>query len=130
MSTGPGGAGGGGAGPAGADNAIHLVRFFVPALAPIALLGAWALVRVPRWAALAAVAAFFGLGFWSYADMAAADPRGGIMGGVPGGPDGMPGPPPGSSGSGGVPPAMPGSGDAPPAGVPTPPGLPTPPATQ
>ena len=71
MSSGPGGAGGpgplggGGAGPGGADNAVHLVRFFVPALAPIALLGAWALVRVPRWAALAVVAAFFGLGFWS-----------------------------------------------------------------
>jgi hypothetical protein len=129
MSTGPGGAGGG-AGPAGADNAIHLIRFFVPALAPIALLGAWALVRVPRWAALAAVAAFFGLGFWSYAEMAAADPRGGIMGGMSGGPDGMPGPPPGSSGSGGVPPAMPGLDGAPPAGAPAPPGLPTPPATQ
>jgi hypothetical protein len=124
MSTGPGGAGGGGggggAGPAGADNAIHLIRFFVPALAPIALLGAWALVRVPRWAALTAVAAFFGLGFWSYADMAAADPRGGIMGGRPGGPGGMPGPPPGSDGSGGLP------GGTPPTGMPVPQGMPTP----
>jgi hypothetical protein len=126
MSTGPGGAGGGGAGPAGADNAIHLIRFFVPALAPIALLGAWALVRVPRWAALAAVAAFFGLGSWSYADMAAADPRGGIMGGVPGGPGGAPGSPPGSEGAGG----LPGSGGAPPTGAPVPQGMPTPPAIQ
>ncbi len=110
MSTGPGGAGGpggGGAGPAGADNAIHLIRFFVPALAPIALLGAWALVRVPRWAALAAVAGFFGLGFWSYADMASADPRGGIMGGMPGAPGGTP-----------------------PTGMPVPQGMPTPPAMQ
>jgi len=141
MSTGPGG---GGAGPAGADNAIHLIRFFVPALAPIALLGAWALVRVPRWAALAAVAAFFGLGAWSYADMAAADPRGGIMGGMPGGPGGMPGPPPGSSGAGGLPgggaggDGVPGSGGAapgalggtPPAGMPIPEEMPTPPSTQ
>ena len=103
MSNGPGGAGG--PGPSGADNAVHLVRFFVPAIAPIALLGAWVLVRVPRWAALAAVAAIFGLGFWSYADMASADARGGIMGGRPGGPGGMPGQPPGGSGAGGVPPA-------------------------
>ena len=107
MGTGPGGAGGG---PPGAGNAIHLVRFYVPALAPMALLGAWALVRIPRWAAFAAVAAFFGLGFWSFADMASADPRGGIMGGRPGGPAGMPGPPPGGDGSGGVP----GPGGAPP----------------
>jgi hypothetical protein len=117
MGSGPGGAGGGPAGGGGADNAIHLIRFFVPALAPIALLGAWALVRLPRWAALSAVAAFFGLGFWSYADMAAADPRGGIMGGMPGGPGGggMPGPPPGSSGGG---------------GMPVPQGMPTPPSAQ
>ncbi len=107
MGTGPGGAGGG---PPGAGNAVHLVRFYVPALAPIALLGAWALVRTPRWAGLAAVAAFFGLGFWSFAGMASADPRGGIMGGMPGGPGGMPGPPPGGGvpGQGGAPPAPPG----------------------
>jgi hypothetical protein len=108
MSTGPGGAGGG---PAGADNAIHLVRFYVPALAPVALLGAWALVRVPCWTALTAVAVFFGLGFWSFGVMASVDPRGGIMGGRPGGPGGMPGPPPGGDGGGGVP----GSGGVPPA---------------
>jgi hypothetical protein len=127
---GPGGAGGpmgaatpggmgplGGAGPAGAGNAVHLVRFFVPALAPIALLGAWALVRLPRWLGLAAVAAFFGLGLWSYADMTAADARGGIMGGMPGGPEGFPGGvPPG--GSGGVPPVMPEG--TPPSGSPLP----------
>ncbi len=110
-----------GAGPAGTSNAVHLVRFFVPALAPIALLGAWTLVRPPRWIGLAAVAAFFGfgLGLWSYADMTAADARGGIMGGVPGGPGGSPGGaaggvPPG--GSGGVFPVMPGG--TPPAGAP------------
>jgi hypothetical protein len=106
------GSSGGAGGSTGADNAIHLIRFFVPALAPIALLGAWALVRVPRWAALTAVAAFFGLGFWSFADMAAADPHGGAMGGMPGGQGGGPGPPPETSGSGGPP-----SGPAPP-GVP------------
>jgi hypothetical protein len=130
MSPGPGGAGGpgplggGGAGPGGADNAVHLVRFFVPALAPIALLGAWALVRVPRWAALAVVAAFFGLGVWSYADMTSADARGGIMGGMPGGAGGMP---VGPGGSGG-PPGMPGGGTPLP-GMPLPQGAPSAPST-
>jgi hypothetical protein len=71
------------------------VRFFVPALAPIALLGAWVLVRLPRWLSLAAVAGFFGLGSWSFADMASADARGGIMGGMPRGPGGLPGAPQG-----------------------------------
>ena len=57
----PGRPGGGGGG------AVHLVRFFVPALASIALLGAWPLARLPRWLAGAMVAAFFGLGLWSFA---------------------------------------------------------------
>jgi hypothetical protein len=127
MSSGPGGAGGpgplgaGGAGPAGADNAVHLVRFFVPALAPIALLGAWALVRAPRWAALAVVAAFFGLGFWSYAGMTSAPARGGIMGGMPGAGGGVPGRP----GGPGAPLGMPGGG-MPPSGMPVPEGAPPP----
>ena len=117
MSTGPGGAGGG-TRPRrrGQRHPPHPV--LRPGPAPIALLGAWALVRVPRWAALGAVTAFFGLGLWSYADMAAADPRGGIMGGMPGGPGGMPGPPPGSDGAGGVPGAgVPAPGGAPTAGA-------------
>jgi hypothetical protein len=127
MSSGPGGGGafaGGGPGPAGAGNAVHLVRFFVPALAPIALLGAWALVRLPRWAALAVVAALFGLGFWSYADMTSAPARGGIMGGRPGGGGGMPG---GPGGSDGAPPGMPGGG-MPPSGMPVPQGAPAAPS--
>jgi hypothetical protein len=94
---GPGGLPGpaGPPGLAGGDQAVHLVRFFVPALAPIALLGAWVLVRLPRWLSLAAVAGFFGLGSWSFADMASADARGGIMGGMPRGPGGLPGEPQG-----------------------------------
>jgi hypothetical protein len=52
-----------------------VVRFYVPAIGPIALLGAWLLVRVPRRAPVAAltcvavVVAMFGLGAWSYASM-------------------------------------------------------------
>jgi hypothetical protein len=95
-----GGPGGGPVGPGG-GGAIHLVRFFVPALASMALLGAWPLSRVPRWLAGATLAALFGLGFWSFADMAATDARGGMPSGFPGG---MPGAPPG----GGTPGAPPG----------------------
>ena len=108
---GPGGAPGGGA--------VHLVRFFVPALAPIALLGAWPLARLPRWLAGAAVAAFFGLGLWSFADMAATEARGGR----PGGPRGFPGTPPGGGSMPGAPP----SGSQP-SGAPFPQGTPARPA--
>jgi hypothetical protein len=86
--------GGGGpmGGPGGGGGAVHVVRFFVPALASIALLGAWPLVRLPRWLAAAAVAAFFGLGLWSFAAMAATAAGGAAPGGGPGGgPGGMPG---------------------------------------
>jgi hypothetical protein len=89
---GPMGGPAGGGGAPGGGGAVHLVRFFVPAIASIALLGAWPLARLPRWLAGAAVAAFFGLGLWSFADMAATEARGGLPGGGPGGlPGGMPG---------------------------------------
>jgi hypothetical protein len=51
---------------------VQLVRFYVPALGAIALLGAWLVTRVParaRWAGLmsvAVVAVLFGLGVWSF----------------------------------------------------------------
>jgi hypothetical protein len=54
---------------------LQAARFYVPALGAISLLGAWLLVRVPRnrpvaaIAALAAVAALFGLGAWAFQDM-------------------------------------------------------------
>ena len=111
--TAQGGGGGGSAGGpvgdpgGGPGGAIHLVRFFVPALASMALLGAWPLARLPRWLAGAALAAFFGLGFWSFADMAATNARGGMPGGFPGG---FPGAPP----SGGTPGAPPGTSVTPP----------------
>jgi len=56
-------------------NTLQAVRFYVPAIGAIALLGAWLLVRVPRKASLAAVTtaavvvAMFGLGHWSYNTM-------------------------------------------------------------
>ena len=55
--------------------AVSNVRFYVPALGPIALLGAWLVTQISgpphRLAAATAlcVAALFGLGFWSFHDM-------------------------------------------------------------
>jgi hypothetical protein len=54
---------------------LQAVRFYVPALGAISLLGAWLLVRVPRRqpliavTTLAVVAALFGLGSWAFHDM-------------------------------------------------------------
>jgi hypothetical protein len=57
---------------------VQVVRFYVPALGAIALLGAWLVTRIPghaRWAGLTSVAvtvALFGLGVWSFYAMYAA----------------------------------------------------------
>ncbi len=54
---------------------LQAVRFYVPAIGAISLLGAWLVIRVPRRASLAAVAAavvvaaMFGIGIWSYHGM-------------------------------------------------------------
>ena len=54
---------------------LQAVRFYVPAIGAISLLGAWLATRLPRRepaaavALVAAVAAMFGLGIWSYSDM-------------------------------------------------------------
>ena len=54
---------------------LQAVRFYVPALGAISLLGAWLLVRVPRRQSLAAIATFavagalFGLGAQAFHDM-------------------------------------------------------------
>jgi len=51
---------------------VQVVRFYVPALGAIALLGAWLVTRIPgpaRWTGLisaAVIAAMFGLGVWSF----------------------------------------------------------------
>ena len=46
---------------------LQLVRFYLPAIAVMALLGARLLVRFPRAAAMACVAALFALGVWNFA---------------------------------------------------------------
>jgi hypothetical protein len=54
---------------------LQAVRFYLPALGPISLLGAWLLVRVPRGQPLAVIttltvaAVLFGLGGWAFHDM-------------------------------------------------------------
>jgi hypothetical protein len=71
---------------------LQAVRFYVPALGAISLLGAWPLVRVPRRpplvavTTLAVVAALFGLGSWAFHDMYQ-HPFGSLLVVVPG-PDG------------------------------------------
>jgi hypothetical protein len=56
---------------------LQFTRFYVPALGAISLLGAWLVTRIPGRAWLAGltttvvIAAMFGLGTWSYHDMAA-----------------------------------------------------------
>jgi hypothetical protein len=49
---------------------LMFVRFYVPGLGAMALLAAWALIRLPRWALVAAVAALYGIGYWSFTDLA------------------------------------------------------------
>ena len=46
--------------------AIHVVRFYMPTLGLTALLAAWFLTRVPRWAAAAALVVVATLGVWLY----------------------------------------------------------------
>ena len=46
---------------------LQLVRFYLPAIAVMALLGARLLVRFPRAAAMACVVALFALGVWNFA---------------------------------------------------------------
>jgi hypothetical protein len=39
----------------------------------MALLGAWVLVRVPRWVMLTAVVALYGTGYWAFTGMTTLD---------------------------------------------------------
>jgi hypothetical protein len=48
---------------------VQGIRFYVPALGAMALLGAWVLVRLPRWLMLTAVVVLYGIGYWSFTEM-------------------------------------------------------------
>jgi hypothetical protein len=77
---------------------VHVVRFYLPALGLIALLGAWLLVRIPAVLALGAVVALVVFGVLSFHAMA-------VAGGPPGFGPGFPGR--GGFGPGGVGPGGP-----------------------
>jgi len=124
----------GGAHPGG--DAIHLIRFYLPAIGLIALLGAWLLVQLPRWVPLLVLPVLAVLGVLSFHSLTAGGSLGaggfgpgahGPMGGFPaggaptggmpaGGPGGF-GPPPGAPGGGfGPPPTGAGRSGSPPSG--------------
>ncbi len=56
-------------------HSVQVVRYYVPAIGAISLLGAWLLIRAPNRPSLAAmtsvavVVAMFGLGIWSFGTM-------------------------------------------------------------
>jgi hypothetical protein len=98
---------------------IHLIRFYLPALGLIALLGAWLLARLPRWLPVVLLVVLIGLGAKSYPSLVAGGLGG--PGGSPGvgGPGGTGQPPPGlGAGIGGPPPGVGGPGGAPAPGAP------------
>ena len=91
----------------GASQTVHVIRFYVPVLGLIALLGAWLLARLPRRLPPLALVAIAVLGALSFQSTAAQGLNGGGFGGGPGGGPGGGAPglqqaPPGG-GSGGAP---------------------------
>ena len=82
MHFGPKGHGG----PGGIDSYVHVIRFYVPALAPMSLLGAWLLTRFPTWVGIVALAVLVTMGAASFHTMS----RSGLgVGGFPGGGPGV-----------------------------------------
>lgn len=106
-------------------SAIHVIRFYLPALGLIALLGAWLLARLARlrmrlgaWSVAAVLVALVVAGGWSYQNLVTggAGPGGAPGGGAPpvgAGPQGGGGAPP----QGAPPPTASGSLGAPPSGT-------------
>ena len=88
-------------GGGGSGGGIHLIRFYLPAIGLIALLGAWLLVQLPRWLPPALLVVIAALGFSSFRSLTAVGAMGspggtGFPGGLPGGPRGVRVPPPSS----------------------------------
>ncbi|MEI8083044.1 MAG: hypothetical protein WCI74_14500, partial [Actinomycetes bacterium] len=77
------------------EGSVHLVRFYLPVIGLIALLGAWLLVQSPRWLPPVVLVVIVGLAVWSYPSLANSGPggpRGPLGPGGPGGPVGPLGP--------------------------------------
>jgi hypothetical protein len=87
---------------------VHTIRFYVPALGTLALLGAWTLSRLRTWLAAAALVVLLALGVATFGMLADATPPPGGPGGRPGG-GGFPGPPGGPGGVPGGPGGAPGA---------------------
>ncbi len=97
----------------GSAISVHLIRFYLPAIAAVALLAAWLLTRFPHILTAVTLVALVGLALWSYPGLA-----GGGMG-DPGGPGGGRGPmgtPPAGMQGGKLPSGPPPSWMKPPAG--------------
>lgn len=72
------------AGGGGGGGVVHVVRFYLPAMGPIALLATWLVVRLRRVAGPALIALLVVLAFASYGAMSSSNPAG--PGGFGGGP--------------------------------------------
>lgn len=78
----PAGLHGIGGGAMGGGGIVHVVRFYVPAIGPMALLAAWLLTRIKSKAlSVALVMAIFAVGFWGFATMSSSGAVGGGFGG-------------------------------------------------
>jgi len=104
----------------GASQTVHVIRFYVPVIGLIALLGAWLLSRLPKWLPPAVLATVVVLGVLSFQTMATQGI--GMGAGQGGGPGGQGAPPdmrsaPGGSGGQQPPTGQPPSGQ-PPSGQP------------
>ena len=131
SASGPLGDGGGGGG-------IHSIRFYLPAIGLISLLGAWLLLQLPKWLPTAVLVVVAVAGFASFRNLTAAgavgpNGSGGFPGGLPGQSRGTRLPAPGSgvklpngfdSAPAASPPGLKPSNGKPPAGLTTPRGIP------
>lgn len=75
-----------GPGGTGLDGAIHVIRFYIPAIGAVALLAAWLVHRLPRWTAVALIAATFAVAGYAYPRLVHAGAVGAGFGAGPGGP--------------------------------------------
>jgi hypothetical protein len=92
---------------------VHVVRFYLPALGLVALLGAWFLAQLPRWSAAVVLVVVVVLGAWDYPQLVASGqgaPGGGFGRPPEGGPAQGPGPGSAPGGMPGFPPPDNGSG--------------------
>ena len=94
--------GGGSPGGGGSGGGIHVIRFYLPAIGLIALLGAWLLMQLPKWLPPAVLVIVAILGFSSFRSLTAAGAVGtpggaGFPGGLPSSTSGAKFPPPSSA---------------------------------